>query len=111
MKTKHLLVAALTLATSFSIAQTAEDTVHKLKKHPTDKMVTLYLQNGKMQMMNNEGKSIILDKDMVLADGTVITTDGNVKLKNGVSTQMKDGDSVDMNGKIHPKRMRKRSTK
>jgi hypothetical protein len=54
--------------------------------------------NGKMLMMVN-GKTMDITGDVTLKDGTVIQKNGTCKMPDGSTKAMKNGDSVDMDGK------------
>jgi hypothetical protein len=55
------------------------------------------LENGKM-MCTKEGKTKPMEKSIRLKNGTVVMTDGTLKSKDGKTTQLKDGECVDMKG-------------
>lgn len=57
------------------------------------------MHDGKMQMVKN-GKTIPMEEDMTMSNGTTVMTDGMCKMKNGKTMQMKEGDMMDMNGKM-----------
>lgn len=82
---KHILVAALTLCSGFTMSQTmmASDGV--------------MMKDGKVMVMK-EGKTMMMDHDMTLTDGTKVMTDGTVMKKDGSKMMMKNGDAMDMSG-------------
>ncbi len=59
----------------------------------------VYMKDGKMMEMM-DGKTMMMDKDMTMKNGTMVMTDGSVKMKDGSAKTMKDGQCVDMNGKM-----------
>ncbi len=48
-----------------------------------------------------------MDKDMTMKNGTMVMTDGSVKMKNGKKMMMKDGQCVYMDGKMGMMKMDK----
>jgi len=56
-------------------------------------------KNGKTVMVI-EGKFSTLKKDLTLSDGTVIKTNGSFKSNDGTETDLKEGDHLDLNGKL-----------
>jgi len=62
----------------------------------TDHMM---MQNGKMVMMK-DGKKMPMEKDITLKNGTKCMTDGTCIKKDGAKTKFKEGEMMDMNGKM-----------
>jgi len=56
-------------------------------------------KNGKTVKVE-DGKLSVLKKDFTLSDGTVVKTNGSFKSKDGTETNLKDGDHLDLNGKL-----------
>lgn len=57
------------------------------------------MKDGKLHLM--KGTSITgLDKNLTLANGTVIKTDGTVKAADGTEMTLKEGEAIDMEGKL-----------
>ena len=74
----------------------------KMDKMATKKDVVM-MKDGKM-MMIKEGKTMTMDKDVVLKNGTTVMVDGSIKMKDGKMEKMKNGDAMDMDGnKMKPK--------
>lgn len=63
------------------------------------------MKDGKM-VVKHEGK--VLDEDQTLSNGTVIKTDGTVIKKDGSRTMLKEGECVDMDGKVVNKKKAKK---
>lgn len=57
------------------------------------------MKDGKMMCMKG-GKTMAMDKDMTMKDGTTVMKDGTVKMKGGKTMKMKNGESIDMDGKM-----------
>jgi len=64
-------------------------------------------EDGKMMVYKN-GKSSMMESDMTLSKGTMVSTDGSVKLKNGKTVMLKNGESIGLNGKMMHSKMKKR---
>ena len=56
-------------------------------------------QNGKMVLVKNN-KMTPLEKDVTLSNGTVIMKNGSYQKKGGTKTLFRDGEYMDMNGKM-----------
>ena len=64
------------------------------------KMKSCYvMENGKVMSLKN-GKEMTMGKSMMLSNGATVMTDGTVKMKDGTTTMLKEGQYVDMNGKM-----------
>jgi|GEM_PF-1069660 len=72
------------------------------KSHPDGVMML----NGKMMMVKN-GKSSILDHNMTMSNGTKIMMDGSYKKKGGTKMMLKEGQHIDMSGRIIPMKTNK----
>lgn len=57
------------------------------------------MKEGKMMCMIG-GKEMPMDKDMTMKDGTTCMVNGECVMKDGTKMQMKDGQCMDMNGKM-----------
>ena len=57
------------------------------------------MKDGKMMAMKS-GKSMMMTKDMKMSNGTMVMKDGTVKMKDGSTSTLKDGEYVDMKGKM-----------
>ena len=62
------------------------------------------MKDGKM-MMTKDGKTMNMDKDMTMTNGTVCMMDGTCKMKNGKTMKMKNGDKCYMDGKMTKMKM------
>lgn len=95
---KKILVCAFASIYMSSFAQNNTSQEHK-KNDNTNKNCAMKMENGKMMMTMDE-KTVIMDKEMTLKNGTVIMMDGTVKMKDGKAIQLKEGDCMDMTGKM-----------
>lgn len=68
------------------------------------------MKEGKM-MHCKDGKTMPMDKDMTMADGTKCMTNGECVMKNGEKMMMKDGECMDMNGKMDKCDVMQKTTK
>lgn len=59
------------------------------------------MQNGKVMVIKN-GKLTQVEKDVTLSNGTIITKDGTYLTKGGTKTVFKEGEHMDLTGKIIP---------
>ncbi|MCA1758788.1 MAG: hypothetical protein LC658_03380, partial [Bacteroidales bacterium] len=64
------------------------------------------MQNGKVMVVKN-GKKKTLDQDMTMNNGTKIMCDGNYIKEDGTKTMMKEGEHMDMEGKMNPMKTNK----
>jgi hypothetical protein len=113
---KIVLLGAMTFACIGVFAQT-ETTSPKNKKNDgqttydnkqsngqpktksTSKNCSYIMENGKVMKYAN-GKKVTMEKDMTLKNGTVLMTDGTMKMKDGKTTKMKEGECMDTSGKM-----------
>ena len=64
------------------------------------------MKDGKMMVMKN-GKTMPMEKDMVMKNGTKCMTNGECMMKDGKKMMMKDGDCMEMSGKMCTDKMKK----
>lgn len=69
------------------------------KNDNTNKNCAYKMENGKI-MMIVDGKTVVMDKEMTTKNGTIVMMDGTVKMKDGKTMKMKEGDCMDMSGKM-----------
>ena len=101
---KKLNLILLILAISFGVyaqspngtGRSNSDSIGSTSLNVPDGFV---MKNGKTVMVK-DGKFTTLKKDMTLSDGTVVMTNGSFKTNNGTATELKDGDHLDLNGKL-----------
>ena len=68
------------------------------------------MKDGKMMVMK-DGKTMPMDKDMTMKNGTTCMTNGECTMKDGSKKQMKNGDCMEMSGKMCNDKMKKIETK
>ncbi len=64
------------------------------------------MKDGKMMIMK-DGKSVPMEKDMVMKNGTKCMKNGECIMKDGKKIMMKNGDCMEMSGKMHKDKMKK----
>lgn len=97
MKTLLILAASLCLSTGLS----AQDgRMHDQTMQPSKtRKDHVAMRDGKMMVMLN-GTMSTMDKDMTLPDGSMITTTGTYKRADGTTVQLRNGDLVEMDGRL-----------
>ena len=68
------------------------------------------MKDGKM-MHCKDGKTMPMEKDMTMANGTKCMVNGECVMKNGENMMMKDGECMDMNGKMDKCEMMNKTSK
>jgi Heavy metal binding domain len=63
------------------------------------------MKEGKMMVMK-DGKTMPMEKDMVMKDGTKCMVNGECIMKDGTKMQMKEGDCMEMSGKMCTEKMK-----
>lgn len=92
---KKLLLAAI--AGMVSLGVFAQEAPEKMDKHKMKDCVMM--KDGKM-MAVKDGKWMDMDHDMTMDNGTVVSTTGEVKMKDGSTKMLENGQCVYMNGEI-----------
>jgi hypothetical protein len=102
MKKIVVAVAAL-VAFSFNAsaqeskpAHPQQSTQHHDQKEKKDEIM---MKDGKV-IQKMDGKEMVVEKDITLKNGTVVMPDGTVKHADGTTVALKEGDYVNMEGKI-----------
>ncbi len=100
------LIMCLLVAGTFTTAAVAQDaTTGSLNKTETTHQMQdcVMMKDGKVVEMNKEGTTT-LTKDLTLVNGTIVSADGTVKSTDGKTWKLKDGEAVDMEGKLIEKK-------
>lgn len=96
--------AIFLMAISFNTnAQTRKNS--SKMKHSTMINDGCMMHDGKMMVMKN-GIMMPMEKDMVMKNGTRCMTTGKCKMKNGKTMMMKEGECMDMSGKMCTDKMK-----
>lgn len=72
--------------------QKTTDQINHTKEH-------LMMKDGKMMHIKDD-KTMELTSDMQLSNGTTVTKDGTLKMKDGKTHMMKEGEMIYMDGKM-----------
>jgi hypothetical protein len=91
MKTPIKILAVIILTLSF-VSTAFTDDKDMAKDH-------IMMKDGKV-MMIKEGKSMPMDKELTLTNGSKVTVDGTVTMKDGTTMMMKEGDMMSMDGEM-----------
>ena len=91
MKKLTVLFAALTL-TLGSFAQTMD----KMQEPMQD---CVMMKDGKVMQMKS-GQTMVVDKNLTLANGATVMSNGAITMKDGSKMQLKNGDCMDMSGNM-----------
>jgi uncharacterized protein YdeI (BOF family) len=94
---KKLLLVAIACMVSLGVF--AQDSTGKMSKMHGKMKDCVMMKDGKM-MAVKDGKWMDMDQDMTMENGTVVTTTGEVKMKDGTSKTLENGQCVYMNGDI-----------
>lgn len=99
MKKVLLLMFAITLSFGVFAQDSAMHKMDNMQHHDMKSHDGIMMKNGKVMVMEN-GQSTVLTQDKTLSNGTVISANGNVKMSDGTTKMLKDGDWVGMDGKM-----------
>lgn len=92
------LLVAGTCTTAAVAQDTTKTTTPKMEKMH-DMKDCVMMKDGKLIVM--KGNSVTaLDADLTLTNGTVVKTDGSVKSADGSAMKLKEGEAIDMDGKM-----------
>jgi hypothetical protein len=101
MKKIIVLIMALTVATGAycqsKIPDSRKDTLNS-RIHPTTRDC-LVMKGGVVKMWKG-GQVIVVTGPVTLNNGTTVDSDGSIKMKDGSSAVLKDGQLIDMDGNI-----------
>ena len=68
------------------------------------KMKDCVMMKGGQLYVIRQGQRSKLERSMTFTNGTMIAQDGTVTMTNGKSKKLQDGEWIDMNGKMGPKK-------
>lgn len=107
MKKLFLMITALVMLTCGAVVAQDSTMNKKMKTHKMGKAKDhIMMKDGKMWVMKN-GVHSEMKEPMTLENGTMVMTDGTVKMKDGKTMMLKNGNSIDMMGKMRPMKMKK----
>ncbi len=84
-----MLVICFTAGNSFAQTKTKSA---MMKDH-------VMMEGGKMMEMK-DGKTMLMEKNMTMKNGTKVMTTGECTMKDGKTMMMKDGECMEMTGKM-----------
>ena len=87
------------------LASHAQSSMSKMSHAKKD---CVMMKDGKMMEMKG-GKTMMMDEDMTLSNGTIVMKDGTVKMKDGKTMMMKEGQCMYMDGKMSTSMMMKKT--
>ncbi|MDZ4665249.1 MAG: DUF6799 domain-containing protein [Bacteroidota bacterium] len=99
MKTKKMISTMFASLLIMVLSFTVSNSFGQTKMDSTKMKDCCMMKNGKMMCMK-DGKSMRMDKDMTMKNGTKCMTNGDCVMKDGVTIKMKEGECMDMNGKM-----------
>lgn len=92
---------------AFAQAQTAEPKkMEKGMNHQRRHADGVMMQNGKMMMVKAQ-KMTAMESELTLSNGTKIMTDGSYTTANGTNMMLKEGQHMDMMGKVTTMKMKR----
>lgn len=95
---KKIILGCFLLGSLGSMAQT-KPLENKSDSHKEESACAFTMADGKM-MMVVDGKTVTMDKEMKTKNGAIVMVDGTIKSSNGKSVKLKNGDCMDMSGKM-----------
>jgi len=93
-----LIVASALSSGVFAQEHKMEDMDKKEQKMDMKKDHVM-MMDGKMKMVK-DGKEMPMEKEMTMGNGTKVMADGMCTKKDGTTMTMKNGDMMDMDGKM-----------
>ena len=87
-RTASFAAAALLSVSSISVPAEAAE------------MAGVMMKDGKMMLMNEGKATAPMDFEITLTDGSKVTPDGTLKMKDGMAMRIKEGQMVTMDGKL-----------
>lgn len=103
MKKILVAVAAVAVFSFGASAQEAKPAQQHDQQHHDQKKDEIFLKDGKVTQRVN-GKESIVEKDITLKNGAVVTADGHLKTADGKVVALKEGDVVSQEGKVWSKK-------
>src|SRR5665647_1107606 len=96
---KKVLIAFFAVAlTSGAFAQNSTNGTNNMSQQQTMQNADgVIMQNGKV-LQRRAGQVSVLTQNLVLADGTTVMPEGTVKMKDGTTITMQEGDYFKMDG-------------
>ncbi len=99
-----LTFGALAQDSAMDMHDTGMAKMHHMKKD------CVMMKNGKMMVMKH-GKAMMMSNSVKLNNGTMVMKDGTVKMVDGNTQMLKEGQYVDMDGKMGMMKMNMKKDK
>ena len=97
MKKVLLSIFAITLSLGVFAQDSSMNHMNNMEHHKMKSHDGIMMKNGKVMVMEN-GKTSELTQDRTLSNGTVVSSNGTVKMADGTTKTLTNGDYVNMNG-------------
>ena len=95
---KKLLMCFL-VAGSFAAVATAQNNTASKTQNMQQQKDYVIMKDGKIHLVKG-GNITSLENDLTLTNGTTISTTGTVKSSEGTTLQLKEGEKLDLDGKM-----------
>jgi len=105
MKKIMIAVFVLLMGSYGAYAQDGQKKDTSAHHHMMPMKDCVMMKDGKLTVIKG-GKHMDMTEDMTLSNGTTVMKDGSVKMKDGSTTTLKDGDCIYMDGKIKRGKMK-----
>ena len=99
MKNKKIISTVFASMLMVVMCFTATNTFAQTKTDHSKMKDCCMMKDGKMMCMM-DGKTMPMEKDMTMKNGTMCMKNGECIMKDGTKMQMKEGQCMDMNGKM-----------
>ena len=99
MKNKKMLARMFASMLMLVVVFAASNSSAQTKAKPAMMKDCCMMEGGKMMCMM-DGKKMPMDKDMTMKNGTMCMKNGECIMKDGTKMKMKEGECMDMNGKM-----------
>ncbi len=100
MKNKKIVSRLFATLFMVVVCLTTSSTFAQMKTNHSKMKDCCMMKDGKMMCMK-AGKTMPMEKDMTMKNGTKCMTNGECIMKDGTKMQMKDGECIDMSGKMN----------
>lgn len=100
MKTKKIVTTLFASLLMVLVCLSTTNTFAQMKTNHSKMKDCCMMKDGKMMCMK-AGKTMPMEKDMTMKNGTKCMTSGECIMKDGKKMQMKEGECIDMSGKMN----------
>ena len=99
MKNKKMISAMFSSLLIMVVCFAASNSYAQTKAKPAMMKDCCMMKDSKMMCVKN-GKTMPMEKDMTMKNGTTCMVNGECVMKDGTKMKMKEGDCMDMSGKM-----------